>query len=55
MYVESHMKLEVSTYNEKVAAWEPLIESIEQPNEKYIPWSLSVNVSIALEDVGPFA
>ncbi|XP_030829188.1 vacuolar protein sorting-associated protein 13C isoform X3 [Strongylocentrotus purpuratus] len=44
LYVESHMKLEVSTYNEKVAAWEPLIESIEQANEKYIPWSLSVNV-----------
>ncbi|XP_063952525.1 intermembrane lipid transfer protein VPS13A-like isoform X3 [Lytechinus pictus] len=44
LYVESHMKVEVSTYNEKVAAWEPLIESIEQANEKYIPWSLSVTV-----------
>ncbi|XP_071479699.1 intermembrane lipid transfer protein VPS13A-like [Diadema antillarum] len=44
LMVESHMKLEVSTYNEKVAAWEPLIEPIEQPNEKYIPWDLAVTV-----------
>ncbi|PIK52059.1 putative vacuolar protein sorting-associated protein 13C [Apostichopus japonicus] len=42
--VQSSLKMEVSCYNERVAAWEPLVEPIEYEPGAHHPFELQVSV-----------
>ncbi|KAJ8035599.1 Vacuolar protein sorting-associated protein 13C [Holothuria leucospilota] len=42
--VQSSLKMEVSSYNERVAAWEPLLEPIEFEPGNHHPWELQLSV-----------
>lgn len=45
------MSLEMAYYNEKLAAWEPLIEPVEAGDQKDRPWQLNVEVWKSFADI----
>lgn len=48
MSIEATLSLEMGYYNSLLAAWEPLIERVEQIEETtsvYKPWELKAEVS----------
>ncbi|XP_071787909.1 intermembrane lipid transfer protein VPS13A-like isoform X9 [Asterias amurensis] len=44
LHVETHMTTEIACYNEKVSAWEPLLEPLEAEAGQHKPWDLSLDI-----------
>lgn len=54
MVMEATLRLEVGTYNSRLALWEPLIEPVEVVKDNvstYLPWELKLEVCYIIFEV----